>query len=59
MGDIKELAPPPSEERGSGISAQQVSQAYLANNGQDQLSKLMQLLEQLASDIGNDSGTSS
>ena len=56
---MEELAPPPREERSNGISAQQVSEAYLANNGQDQLSKLMQLLEQLNSDIGDKSSASS
>lgn len=56
---MEELAPPPSGERGNGITAQQVSKAYLANNGQDQLNKFMELLEQLNNDIADDSSSGS
>jgi Ca2+-binding EF-hand superfamily protein len=54
--------PPPPPERIGGTSAQQISDTYLANSGDDELSRLEQLLAQLAENLSANSsngGTSS
>jgi Ca2+-binding EF-hand superfamily protein len=54
--------PLPPSERIGGTSAQQISDTYLANSGDDQLSRLEQLLAQMAESLStnsSDGGTSS
>lgn len=53
---MKEKVPP---ERIGGASARQIADAYLANSGEDSLSRLQQILDQLATDLSADGDTSS
>ncbi|OGR18984.1 MAG: hypothetical protein A2X81_17170 [Desulfobacterales bacterium GWB2_56_26] len=52
---MKEKGPP---ERIGGASARQIADAYLANLGEDSLSRLQQILVQLATDLSADGDTS-
>jgi Ca2+-binding EF-hand superfamily protein len=51
------LGPPPTT--GSGVSSQQASQAYQANSGDDQLSALLKILDQMANSSLTSSSSSS
>jgi Ca2+-binding EF-hand superfamily protein len=51
--------PPKTPERIGGTSAQQISNAYLANSGEDQLSLVQKLLDKLAEDLSTGNGTTS
>jgi len=57
---MQEKGPPTQPpERIGGASARQIADAYRANSGEESLSRLQQILDQLATDLSVDGDTSS